>query len=432
MDAYRCKFQFNIIVLIALAALVTFGSCSQNDAADAREFDEHNTNGHYAGDEYGLERFTYPEIEGSEITLNIPVFNGMKDTTKQDALNKIVRARFWRSLYERTGEISIEKDHLNVDYYLMYNDAHYVSILFVGDSYVAGAAYPSGCCFTLNLDVDAAGEIPRTKFNFDKDRIMAALRDGTITVLSPELEDGYDAIREMDKKELIDDVADADVFFSDSGIRFVIPVAHAVGDNLIVGLSYSDSKKKNVSDFDPFDPTVRHPASNNDSNNDANNTDSMSTEEAITTPAIEIDNGDESAMAKLYGKWRITKRAGTPRVVYSSQEMKDTDMLLIGSEVEIFDEYYIDTQNIIPSPRYSIDAIKDIEPDFLDYYAYINEYGYDGDEFDRYYPDRDLSTSPPAILNVFYDSTSSISFLLVDEDTMILLDGYVYELQKVE
>jgi hypothetical protein len=159
---------------------------------------------------------------------------------------------------------------------------------------------------------------------------------------------------------------------------------------------------------------------------DTQKDDSIASGHAINESAEIIES------SKLSGVWEITKRAGLPRV-YSKEEAGALDSKLIGTNVYMQEDYYSDiSSGKLYSPRYSIhDALAAPNDHYLDFYAYLHAMGYGDNSFDSYFTAQNNDGSARHLLEVMDGGVSVAQYLIVDADTIILLNGYAYELKKV-
>lgn len=168
-----------------------------------------------------------------------PQIKNMNDTQKEKKINKMIKKAIRKAIKYRLVKIE-QKSYFELKYHIKFKSNNLLSILFQGDYYVKGTAHPYAFYFCINIDI-----VHNTLLKLDD-----------IIIVNNDIVDSFVEKRFIGKNDIskavyleylkYNDAQDievilknAEVYFSKTGIVFIIETTYATGGNMLLDLPYT-------------------------------------------------------------------------------------------------------------------------------------------------------------------------------------------------
>ena len=198
--------------------------------------------------------FTTAPNDKSSVKIQYPCFSG----ENVDALNKLIYDKA-QSLATLDSSYSSDTG-LTANYQsavTLQNDK-IISIVFWGESEIAGGAYPSSYVYALNIDLQTLKDVALSDLYNISDNFQKVYFEKAFFPTSPTMfgdEASFKDSLNQQKPEYnnsFKDIASLSYFLSDDGIVISMKTDHASGDHFEAKLKYSDIEQSYSSKTDYF------------------------------------------------------------------------------------------------------------------------------------------------------------------------------------
>lgn len=183
---------------------------------------------------YDIVKATY---EDKGININYPQIEKMLDSNKQKKINEIIRNEALNVINDYKEDI--DNLDLKLDYEISFKGSDIISIKYLGDAYVKGAAHPTNIIRTTNINIDNISSLKLSDVVKINDSFVKKFKGGKYKAWSTNLNletagELKNIVGSLDNQALIEQFKEktAKFYFTKDSLGVSVEIPHAVGDHM--------------------------------------------------------------------------------------------------------------------------------------------------------------------------------------------------------
>lgn len=222
------------ILLLVVIAILAAGCSSKNSSLEADKTS--------ASANYVVAKANFTE---KAIKIDYPQIIQLGDSNQQQKINDLLKNEALAILNDYKDERS--ELSLDISYVTKYQSPNILSIEYLGDFNLTGAAHPSNVIYTSNIDLKKASSIKLGDFLDINSDVALKYKAGKYQPWSPDLDlDKLGVLAEIKSNLTSDDLIEqlqqqpSKFYFTQDSLGISVEVPHAAGDHLELEVSYQD------------------------------------------------------------------------------------------------------------------------------------------------------------------------------------------------